>query len=579
MTKVWKLTSPSPYAPQLSKETGITVLQAQLLINRGISDRPSAISFLTPRLANLIDPMRLIDMEKALELILAAIEGRRKITVYGDFDADGLTATALLFHFFSNIGVPVSYYIPDRLKEGYGLNPEALQKIAKMGSDLIITVDCGSANIKEIGLATQLGIEVVVTDHHQVPEDFEPICPVINPHRKDSAFPFKGLAGVGLSFFLAIALRAALRDRGRFNNRAEPDLKDFLDLVALGTVADMVPLHDQNRVLVKSGIERMKNSCWPGIRAMQEITDMDTSAISPYDLAFKLAPRLNAPGRMGKAELGIQALITDKMSIARDTARALNSINSKRQIIERDILDQIEEMIMSMEDLESRRTLVLSGNGWHKGVLGIVASKLTDIYHRPTLVMNIQDDMAMGSGRSIDGFNLHQALSRLGDLFERFGGHYHAAGFTLRAANVEALERELESLAGEALSDDDLIPTIEVDMEASISDITMETLSHINSLSPFGSGNPEPLFYAHSLEVIESRIVGERHLKLRVKQGQHVKEAIGFGLSEKHPLDGETIHMVYTPELNRWQGYEKIQLRIIDLEVMDEGSRPLCPSI
>ncbi|UCF55768.1 MAG: single-stranded-DNA-specific exonuclease RecJ, partial [Deltaproteobacteria bacterium] len=514
MTKVWKLRSPSPYASKLANETGVTPLQAQLLINRGITDTSSAISFLTPRLSHLIDPMLLKDMDMAVEMIVGAIEKQENITIYGDYDADGITATALLLNFFSSLGIPVSFYIPNRLTEGYSLNPEAIEKMAKDGVGLIITVDCGTANRKEIDLAREWGMKIVVTDHHQIPKDFEPICPVINPHRSDSSFPFQNLAGVGLAFFLAIAVRAVLREKGWFRNRPEPDLKNYLDLVALGTVADMVPLLDQNRILVKWGIERMKTSSWPGIKAVQEIAAVNISGITPYDLAFKFAPRLNAPGRMGSADIGIQVLTTDDPTIARDLARQLNTLNSERQSIEQGILDQIEEVIISMGDLEDRRTLVLSGNGWHRGVLGIVASRLVDRYHRPTLVMDIQDGMATGSGRSIDGFNLHQALARLEHLFERFGGHYHAVGFALDVTNIEVLAKELEALALRALSEDDLIPKIEIDAEIALPDLTLQTVKHIESLSPFGPGNPEPIFYSHGLQVVDSRVVGERHLKL-----------------------------------------------------------------
>jgi len=573
MTRIWKLRSPSPNASKLAGETGVTPLQAQLLINRGITDSSTVISFLTPRLSNLIDPMLLKDMDRAVEMILEAIQNRESINIYGDYDADGITATALLMNFFSSLGIAVSFYIPNRLTEGYSLNAAAIEWMAKEGVGFVITVDCGTTNKKEIDLARERGMKIVVTDHHQVPKDFEPSCPVINPHRKESPFPFSGLSGVGLAFFLAIAVRAALRDRGWFRDREEPDLKDYLDLVALGTVADMVPLVDQNRILVKWGIEKMRATLWPGVRAIQEIAAVNASGITPYDLAFKFAPRLNAPGRMGSADMGVQVLTTDDPAVAEDLAKQLNSLNSERQTIEQSILDQIEEKVISKEDLEDRRTLVLSGSGWHRGVLGIVASRLVEKYYRPTLVMNIEDGKATGSGRSIAGFNLHKALSRVGHLFERFGGHEHAVGFALDAGNIEALSEELEGLAQEGLSEDELIPRIEIDAQVSLPEITLKTMKEMGSLSPFGPGNPEPICYAHALQVIDSRVVGERHLKLRVRQERSVLEAIGFGLSDAHPLQGETINMVFTPEINSWNGYERIQLRIVDLELGGTDSK------
>jgi single-stranded-DNA-specific exonuclease len=572
MMTIWKSRLPSPHVSRLANESNITPLQAQLLINRGIIDASSATSFLAPKLSQLMDPMLLQDMDLAVERIVAAIERQEKITVYGDYDADGITATALLLNFLSNIGISASFYVPDRLTEGYGLNPEAVKKITEDGTGLIITVDCGTSNRNEINLARKRGVGVVVTDHHQIPKDFEPTCPVLNPHRSDSSFSFESLAGVGVAFFMIIAVRAALRDKGWFEDREEPDLRDYLDLVALGTVADMVPLIDQNRILTKWGIERMKSPSWLGIEAMKEVAALNPAGITPYDLAFKLAPRLNAPGRLRSAGVGIQLLTTEDPALARRLAHQLNTLNSERQGIEQAILEQIEEKIISMKDLGERRTLVLSGHDWHRGVLGIVASRLVGKYHRPTLLLDVRDGMAVGSGRSIDGFNLHQALQRLSHLFERFGGHYHAAGFTLKVSHVQALTNELEDLAQEVLSEDDLIPRIEIDRSISLSDLNPETIRDIQSLAPFGSGNPEPLFHSQNLDVIHSMIVGERHLKLKVGQGERVMEAIGFDFSDWHPLQGEAIDMVFTPEINEWQGYKKIQLKIVDLQVTGKES-------
>ncbi len=570
MMTIWKSRPPSPHVSRLANESNITPLQAQLLINRGITDASSATSFLDPKLSQLMDPMLLQDMGLAVERIVAAIERQEKITVYGDYDADGITATALLLNFFSSLGVSAFFYVPNRLTEGYGLNPEAVEKIVEDGTGLVITVDCGTSNQNEIDLARKLGVEVVVTDHHQIPKDFDPNCPVLNPHRSDSSFFFKSLAGVGVAFFMIIAVRAALRDKGWFKDRAEPDLKDYLDLVALGTVADMVPLLGQNRILTKWGIERMKSPSWHGIEAMKEIAALNPSHITPYDLAFKLAPRLNAPGRLKSAGISIQLLTTEDPALARHLARQLNTLNNQRQSIEQAILDQIEEKIISMTDLGERRTLVLSGHDWHRGVLGIVASRLVGKYHRPTLLLDVRDGMAFGSGRSIDGFNLHQALQRLSHLFERFGGHYHAAGFALKVSYIQALSNELEDLAREVLSEDDLIPRIEIDGSISLSDLNPDTIRDIQSLAPFGSGNPEPIFHAQNLEVLHSRVVGERHLKLKVGQGGQIMEAIGFGFSDRHPLQGEAIDMVFTPEINEWRGYEKIQLKIVDMQVTGE---------
>ncbi len=567
--KVWKIKPSSALISKLALETGLSPLQAQLLINRGIFDKESALSFLRLRLADMADPMLLKGIDEALELILKAVKNKELITIFGDYDADGLTATALLFNFFANLDQPVSFYIPNRLSEGYGLNQMAIKKISKNGTSLIITVDCGISNEKEIAFANSLGMNVVVTDHHQVPENFKPFYPVINPYQPGCPFPFKDLAGVGVAFFLAVAIRARLREKGWLKTRIEPDLKEYLDLVALGTVADRVQLVGQNRILVNSGIEIMAGTRWVGIKAMKEVADIQDTEIKAEDLAYRLAPRLNAPGRIGDSDIGVKVLISHEPVYAKSFALKINAANSQRQNIERNIFDHIEYMIESTGGVGDRKILFMGAENWHKGVLGIVASRLVDKYYRPSLIYSIEDGLAVGSGRSVDGFNLFQALSQFRHLFEKFGGHARAAGFTLQADRLQDLEKDLEFLACEMISDEDLIHAIDVDAEITLKEITPETVFQAKALSPFGEGNPEPSFMARSLHVLESKIVGERHLKFRIRQvGEGMPfEAIGFGLADKHPLEGKTIDMVFTPELNQWQGLDHIQLRVIDIKI------------
>ncbi len=573
MKTLWKLKAPSSLASELASAAGLSPLEAQILMNRGISEVKSVSSFLLPRLNDLTDPLMFKDMKEAVALILEALNNREPITVYGDFDADGFTSTALLHNFFSSLGVPAFYYIPDRLTEGYGLHAGALARIAEKGSGLLITVDCGATHGDEIVHAGSLGLKVVVTDHHQVREDFRPLCPVINPQRPDCHFPFKHLAGVGVAFFLAVALRAALRETGWFRHRPEPDLKNYLDLVALGTVADMVPLLDQNRILVKAGLERIGQSQWPGIQALVQLAHVNPASVSSADVAYRMAPRLNASGRMGEAEVGVMVLTAGQPGQAVHLAKRLEAMNAERQLIERNIMEEIENACLLPENIEDRRTIVVAGKGWHRGVLGIVASRLLEKYHRPVVVLDVENGTASGSGRSIPGFNLYRALTRLAHLFERYGGHEHAAGLALKASRVDALTWELENLAQKELKEEDLFHSIQVDAEVRFEELGLGLTRRFTSLSPFGPGNPEPLFYSRSVEVVESRIVGERHLKLKVKQGQTVFEAIGFGLGEKHPLDGKLINIVFSPQIDRWRGYEKIQLRLADLEPIDQPSK------
>lgn len=574
--KIWKIKPTSSFASKLAHETGLSPLQTQLLINRGLSDKQSALSFISPRLADMADPMLMKGMKNALRLILKAVDNQNRITIFGDYDADGLTATAVLFNFFSKLHIPVSYYIPNRLEEGYGLNRQAIERIQREGTDLIITVDCGISNEREIAFAQSLGLKVVVTDHHQKSDNHKLDCPVINPRQPGCLFPFKDLAGVGVAFFLAVAVRAGLRENGWFKKRPEPDLKEYLDLVALGTVADRVHLTGQNRILVNSGIETLAGTRWVGLKAMMEVADVQDTEITSEDLAFRLAPRLNAPGRMGETELAMRALTTRDAISAKNIALRINSVNNLRRDIEKELFDHIEDMIETSGGAGSQSTLFLGSGGCHKGILGIVASKLVDRYYRPALIYNVENGIAVGSGRSIDGFNLFRALSQFSGLLERFGGHSHAAGFTVKVENLEVFKRKLNAFAREILSDEVLTPSIDVDAELPLGDITPETIQQIRLLSPFGAGNPKPSFIARSLNVLESRIVGEMHLKFKVIQAGKGKafEAIGFGQGELYPLDGRTVDLVFTPELNRWQGNENIQLKVIDLKAPGEGQIP-----
>jgi single-stranded-DNA-specific exonuclease len=566
MKKVWKLRATSPHVETLSREAALPLLAAQVLVNRGILNPQSVGSFLSPRLIQLLDPYLLKDMPAAIDLIVSAMERHDPITIYGDYDADGLTATALLFNFLSSLDVPVHAYIPNRLTEGYGLHVKAVERIARRGPGLIVTVDCGVSNNHEIAFAAKLGLKVVVTDHHQVDESFTPLCPVVNPHRADCSFPFKHLTGVGLAFFLVVALRAALRERGGFATRPEPDLKNYLDLVALGTVADMAPLLDQNRLLVKAGLDKIRTTQWPGIQAISELAGVTLSSLTAQDLAFRIAPRFNASGRLGDAEIALTALITRDPGHAKEAALQLDRMNSERQRLEREVLDEIEATLPSMAELASQRALVVTGAGWHRGILGIVASKLLEKYRRPVLVLGVEDGTAVGSGRSIPGFNLYNALRRLEPLLDRFGGHKHAAGLALKVSHLERLREEFEHLAREQLSEEDLVHSVDVDAEVSLKDMALESIRRLNSFSPFGSGNPEPLFYSGPCHVVESRVVGERHLKMKVRQNGAVFETIGFGLAEHYSALRGSINFIFTPEIDRWQGQEKAKLRMIDLE-------------
>jgi single-stranded-DNA-specific exonuclease len=563
--KIWKLKPASTLALPLAREAGLSTLQAQLLVNRGITSSSKAHDFLNPRLNHMADPWALKGMDQGVAAIIEAMQSQGKITIYGDYDADGLTATALLVNFLRELGIHASAYIPNRLEEGYGLNREAISRMARQGTDLIITVDCGISNPEEVALAQAMGMEVVITDHHQVPEGIDMNAPVVNPHQPGCLFPFKDLAGVGVAFFLAVAIRARLRKEGWFENRPEPDLKGYLDLVALGTVADRVPLVEQNRLLVTMGMGVLAGSRWEGLSALKQVAGIAPGKITAEDVAFKLVPRLNACGRMGRADVALQVLAAEEPGIAQEMAWRTDAANRQRQAEELSVLDQVERAIGEVGDLSNARTLVMGEPGWHRGVLGIVASRLVDKYRLPTLLLAVRDGMAVGSGRSTEGFNLYEALVPMSHLFEKFGGHAHAVGVTLAADHVPVLRSELDQAARKIQGDEDLVPSLHIEAEVSLPEVSYPFINEIQTLAPFGQGNPEPLFLARSLEVVGAGVVGDRHLKLRLRQEERYVDAIGFGISHRQPEVGAVVDMVVTPELNQWQGLNQIQLKIWDI--------------
>jgi len=566
--KIWQIKDDPSSASWLARNLGISRLLASLLVHRNITSTDSAQSFLFPKLGVLRDPFLLKDMDKAVELIQSFIVEKKKITIFGDYDADGITATSLLYDFFSRLKTPISFYIPHRLEEGYSLNEKAVREIANGNTGLIITVDCGISSFSEIALAQELGMEIIITDHHQLPSGFKPLCPTINPLRPDSAFPFRELAGVGLAFYLAIAMRSNLRDTGFFQDTSEPDLRTYLGLVAIGTVADIVPLIEENRILVKSGLTVLAETQKPGIKELLRVSGINNNqAITTHDIAFKLAPRLNAIGRLGPATRAVHLLTTDDEAEASSIATQMDTLNTQRQKIQNGIVSECRKKIDKMEDLERNRTIVLSNPQWHRGVVGIVASKIVDEYYRPTLILNVEGDLLKGSARSIDGFDLYKALSDLSDLLTQFGGHEYAAGVTLESKNYEEFCDRFEELASKKLDTKDMTPKIEVDTKLGLESVSPQLLKDIEMLLPFGHKNPQPIFWAGPVKVAFSTVVGKDHLKLKIKEKGISFDCIAFGKAALHPLDGKVVDILFHVEINTWQGTESIQLVIVDLRI------------
>jgi single-stranded-DNA-specific exonuclease len=532
------------------------------LINRGLVDCDRASSFLRPSLKDLHDPFLLKDMDKAVERTLEAVDRGEKIAVYGDYDVDGTTSTALLYLFFREIGVEARCYIPDRVAEGYGLNAEAVRKLAAEGVKLIITVDCGSSDHDEIALAGGLGIDVIVSDHHELPDVPPGALAVLNPKHKDCPFPFKGLAGVGVAFNFLMALRSRLRDTGRLSSK-EPNLKQYLDLVCIGTVADMVPLVGENRVLVRYGIAELEKTKRPGLAALKEVAGLRPGRLDADCIAYQIAPRINAAGRVGQATSALKLLVSQDPAEAMHLATLLNRENVSRQKLEGEIFIEALEMI---GERAAGKGIVLHCEGWHPGVIGIVASRLVERFSKPVVMIALDGEVGKGSARGVRSFNILEGLKSSAGLLERFGGHKAAAGLTISRGNIESFKAGFLKYLDESVTEDDLTPEILLDSVVSLEEVDKRLLDEIDSLGPFGVSNREPLLCVSGAGIVASEVVGKKHLRVKVSQNGCARSGIGFGLSWLHPMNADVYSLVFSPYMDEWQGGKNLKLRIKDVK-------------
>jgi len=547
----------------LAKELNISPTLALLLVNRGYDNYQEALEYLEPNLNTLVSPLRLNNMSEALEKIKKAVKEEKKIIIYGDYDVDGITSTALLTDVFKALGIEVEYYIPDRIDEGYGLNIEALKMLAESGAQLIITVDCGISSKAEVEAGKNLGLDFIITDHHQPPEEL-PNCLIINPQIEKETSTWKNLSGVGVAFKLAHGLLEDFYDTTNADN-----ILKYLDLAALGTVADIVPLVGENRIIVKYGLEQIAKGKRTGIRALCECANIDYKNINSNSIGYFLAPRLNACGRIGDASLGVKLLLTDCEDEARELAHKLNLENQNRQNIEGKITSQAIEMA-ELLDLDKTKVIVLTGKDWHQGVIGIVASRLVERFYRPVIILTKQNDLYKGSSRSIPGFHLYQALTECQELLESFGGHSQAAGLSLREENIENFINHINHLASEMLTVEDFIPSLNLDGEINLEEADFNLVEEIAKLEPFGCGNSEPLLVYRRSEVKEYKEVGSNggHLKLKIKAGKTLWDAIGFNMSSYLELAAaqKPLDIAFTLDKNNWNGKTTLQLVLKDLK-------------
>ena len=549
----------APEAKTLAASFGVSPLTAAVALNRGISTPEALSSFIEKSVYDLHSPFLMKDMKEAIEVIKKAVVCNKKITVYGDYDVDGITAVSVLVKYLSSLGADVSYYIPSRETEGYGLNCDAISSIREKGCDLIITVDTGITAYNEVNFAKSLGLEVIVTDHHQCP-DILPDCPVLNPHRSDCGYPFKSLSGVGVVFKLMCGLEDG------FSMKI---LDKFGDIIATGTVADVVDLTGENRIIVDFGLKKLISSPNKGLNALISVSGLQGKIIDSSSIGYTIAPRINAAGRIGNPEKAVKLLLSENFSECMDLARHLDEENRDRQMQEAQILRDAEMLVESDESFKNKSVLVLSGYGWHHGIIGIVASRLTSKYYKPCLLISCDEGTGKGSGRSVPGFNLFEAIKSCGDLFSKYGGHELATGFTIPPANISALDREINKYAAENMSEDSKNPYTTVEFELPPEYITVKDIEELKILEPFGVANPKPCFICSGVRITGKRLMGDKgqHIKLSLAKDGFTFEAVAFrrpDINDNFSVN-DYVTITGTLSINEWNNFSTPQFIISDL--------------
>ena len=565
-------------AGKLSRELNIPPLMGKLLAQRGIQNPGEARKFLDAPLAGLHDPFLMKGMEEAVSHLMERVRNRRPIGVYGDYDVDGISATALMCRFFSQVGVRVPYYIPNRLNEGYGLHRKGLEKLKEAGCDTVVTVDCGISAHAAARDAEQMGVRLIITDHHRPPDELPPARAILNPRQMGCEYPFRGLSGVGVAFKLITALRRRLHEGGF--GAPLPNLKQHLDLVALGTVADVVPLRDENHIFVRHGLEILSppevaeggfetlDRRKAGIRALQAAANLKAQTLNVGHVSFTLAPRLNAAGRVGEASFGVELLTADDEGQARSRAEVLEEWNRQRQNLQQQAWEEAVA-IMESSGAEARdEAIVLASDKWHPGVVGIVAAKLVEEYHQPSALIHVKDGVGKGSVRSAMGLHVYEALECCTDLLIQFGGHKGAAGLKVAEEKIDDFRERFQEVIREMKKSGADERDLVLDARVDFSEMDVPLLEQLEGMAPFGEENPRPVFCASRVEVAGSPgVVGREgeHLKLNLRQFRDEREAIGFGmgalLKEPERLKGK-LDVAFSPGLNRWRGATRVQLEL-----------------
>ena len=558
MNKKWQIYQvENQKVEELQKKHNINKLLATILANRGIIEENQIEKFLKPKRSDFYNPYEMPDMEIAVKRIVKAIEKKEKTIIYGDYDVDGITSVTVLKSFLEERGLEVAEYIPNRLEEGYGLNQNAVEGIAKQGYTLMITVDCGISAIEEIKYANQLGIETIITDHHEPGNELPEAIAVVDAKRKDNKYPFRNLAGVGVVFKLIQAIGVDLE-------LDEKEYLKYLDIVCIGTISDIVPLVDENRVIVKLGLKLVEQTRNLGLRAILQASGynkIDSSTIS-----FGVAPRINACGRMGHQEEALKLFLSKEINEVNELTQKLNEYNRLRQETERNIYTDAVEQI-EKNGLAQNDTIVVMGKNWHHGVIGIVSSKITELYFKPSILLCEEDECGKGSGRSIPGFDLYEALSQCDDQIDRFGGHSMAVGISVKKDKFEEFKQKLEQIAREKHIEE-IVPILKIDAQISLDEISKDMVDSLKELEPFGEENKTPLFVFKNLKIDSIRALSEgKHLKLNLKDNKNIVNAIGFNLGElsNEYKIGDKVDVVGNLEINSFNGVDNIQINIKDI--------------
>ena len=560
-TKQWNIARLDGNAVRaLSQEGGYPLLTAAVLCSRGMDTPKKASAFLASDFSQLNDPMLLPDMEKAVRIIRDAIDAGERIAVFGDYDVDGITSTCVLVRYLRSQYADCTFYIPDRLTEGYGLNCGALQKLRDDGVSLVITVDSGITAIDEAAFAKEIGLKMVITDHHECMDQLPDALAIVNPKRPDSTYPFQELAGVGVAFKLICALAGP-------DHLAEV-LDNYLDLVAVGTIADVMPLYGENRAIVANGLKYLVHTDNPGLRMLMRESGVEDKRMTASVVSFTLAPRINAAGRMGCALLAAELFLTNSLSRASEIAATLCRQNKERQNAENAILEQAYAVLQKEYDPEEDRMIVLWGEEWHHGVIGIVSSRISDRYGCPTVLISLEGDRGKGSGRSVRGFNLFEALEHSSAYLEKFGGHALAAGLTIERENLPAFKECICEYARENIQEEDTVPILEVDCMIRPEHVSLDSIRGLRMLEPYGMGNPEPVFGMRELVVEEiTPISSDRHLKMRLSKNGIFFTAMLFGTGSGGcpVVQGNIVDAAFSLDINHFRGQSTIQLMLKDI--------------